>query len=84
MLGCRDLAGRALDQRPQVFAGEPKNIDATTLGLRVELRSVGEASGRRVKEPEQAARRSVVEVRPSLVRHHAALVSPLQVTPILG
>jgi hypothetical protein len=37
MLGGRDLAGRGLDQRPQVFAGEPTNLDASTLGLRVEL-----------------------------------------------
>jgi hypothetical protein len=49
MLGGRDLKGRAPDQRGQLFAGEPAALDAPTLGLRVELRSVGEASGCRVK-----------------------------------
>jgi hypothetical protein len=38
MLGGRDLKGRALDQRGRVFAGEPTDLDAPTLGLRVELR----------------------------------------------
>jgi hypothetical protein len=51
MLGGRDLAGRALDQRPQIFAREPADLDAPTLGLSVELRQVDEASGRRVEEP---------------------------------
>jgi hypothetical protein len=37
MLGGRDLAGRALDQRGQVLAGEPADLDAPTLGLLVEL-----------------------------------------------
>jgi hypothetical protein len=46
-----------LDQCPQVFAGELTNLDAKTLGLCVELRPVGETSGRRVEEPKQAARR---------------------------
>jgi hypothetical protein len=46
MLGCR-----ALDQRPQVFAGEPTNLDVPTLGFIVELRPVGESCGRRVEEP---------------------------------
>jgi hypothetical protein len=65
MLGGRDLVGRALDQRPQVFAGEPTHLDTPTLGLRVELRPVAEASGRRVEETKQIARRAVVDVRPS-------------------
>ena len=46
MLGDRDLAGRAPDQRSQLFAGEPTDLHAPTLGLRVELRPVGEACGR--------------------------------------
>ena len=54
------------------------------LGLRVELRPVGEASGRRVKEPKQAAWRTVVDIDPSLGGHHAALASPVQLTPISG
>jgi hypothetical protein len=37
MLCGRDLAGRALDQHPQVFAGEPTDLDAPTLGLCTEL-----------------------------------------------
>ena len=37
LLGGRDLSGRALDQRPQVFAREPTNLDAKALGLCVEL-----------------------------------------------
>jgi hypothetical protein len=37
MLGGRDLAGRALDQHPKVFAVEPTNLKAPTLGLCVEL-----------------------------------------------
>ena len=73
-----------LDQHAKVLAGEPTDLDARTLGLRVELRPVGEASGRRVKEPKQAARRAVVDVGPSLGGHHAALASPMQVTPISG
>ena len=60
MLGGRDLKGRALDQRGKAFAGEPTDLDAPTLGLRVELRPVGEACGRRVEEPKQAARRAEV------------------------
>jgi hypothetical protein len=71
MLGGRDLEGRALDQHGQVFAGDSTDLDAKALGLRVE-------------EPKQAARRTVVDVRPSLGGHHAALVSPVQVTPITG
>jgi len=54
------------------------------LGLRVQLRPVGEASGRHVEEPQQAAWREVVEVDPGLGGHQAALVSPIQVTPITG
>jgi len=49
MLGGRDLAVRALDQRGKVFAGEPTDLDAPKLGLRVELRPVCEAYGCRVK-----------------------------------
>jgi len=37
MLGGRDFAGRALDQRPQVFAGEPTDLAAPTLDLCLEL-----------------------------------------------
>jgi hypothetical protein len=37
MLGRGNLAGRALDPRTQVFAGEPADLDAPTLDLRVEL-----------------------------------------------
>jgi hypothetical protein len=62
MLGGRDLASRSRDQRPQTFAGEPTGLDVPTLGLCVELRPVGETSGRRVKEPKQAARRAVVDL----------------------
>ena len=61
MLGGRDLAGRALDQRSKVFAGEPTDLEAPTLGLRGELRPLGESCGRRVEEPKQAARREVVD-----------------------
>jgi len=50
MFGGGDLVGSAFDQRGKVFAGEPKDLDAATLGLRVKLRPVGEASGRRVEE----------------------------------
>ena len=60
------------------------NLSTPTLGLRVKLRPVCEASGRRVEEPEQAARRTVVYVYPSLGGHHAALASPVQVTSISG
>ena len=56
MLGGRDLKGRALDQPAHVLAGEPTDFDAKALGLGVEYRPVGEASGRRVEEPEQAQR----------------------------
>jgi hypothetical protein len=62
MLGGRDLEDRALDQRPQVLAGEPSDLDARALDLRVERRPLGEVSGRRVKERKQAARRIVVDV----------------------
>jgi hypothetical protein len=55
MLGGRDFAGRALDQRPQVLAGETTDLDAKALGLRVELRPVGETCGRHVEEPKHAA-----------------------------
>jgi len=84
MLGGRDLESRVLDQRGQLFAGEPRDLDAPTLGLRVKPRLFGEASGRRVKEPKQAAWRAVVDVGSSLGGHHATLVSPVQVTPISG
>ena len=84
MLGGRDLTSRALDQRPQVFAGEPTNLDAPTFGLCVELRPVGESCGRRVEEPKQAARRAVAYVRLRLGGHHAALDSTVQLTPITG
>jgi hypothetical protein len=84
MLHDRDLEGRALDQRGKVFAGEPTDFDAKALGLCVELRSLGKASGRRVEEPKQAARRTVVDVGPRLSGHPAALLSPVQVTPITG
>ena len=63
---------------------EPADLDAPALSLRVELRPVGEASGRRVKEPKQAAWCAVVDLDPSLGGHHAALVSPVQLTPISG
>jgi len=33
----RDLASRALDQRGQVLAGKPADLDAPTLGLLIEL-----------------------------------------------
>jgi hypothetical protein len=84
MLCGRDLAGRALDQRPQIFALELADLDAPTLGLRVELQPVGEARGRRVEESKQAAWRAVVDVGSSLGGRHAALVSPVQITPITG
>ena len=64
MLGGGELPGRALDQREEAFAGEPVSLDAPMLGLRLELRPVAEARGRRVEEPEQAARRAVVDVAP--------------------
>jgi hypothetical protein len=82
MLGGRDLTSSALDQRPQVFAGEPTDLDAKALDLRVERRPVGEVSGRRVKY--SSRRRTVVDVGPRLGRHQAALVSPVQLTPITG
>jgi hypothetical protein len=66
MLGGRDLEGRALDQRPQVFAGEYTDLDSPTLGFRVELRPVGEACGRRVEGPKQAAWRTMVDFDPRL------------------
>jgi hypothetical protein len=84
MLGGRDLTSRALDQRPQVFAGEPADLDAKALDLRVKLRPLGEVSGRGVKELQQPARRTVVDVGPRPGGHHAALVSPVQITPITG
>jgi hypothetical protein len=55
MLMSRDLEGRVLDQRGKAFAREPTNLDAKALGLRVELRPVGESCGRRVEEPKQTA-----------------------------
>jgi anthranilate/para-aminobenzoate synthase component II len=84
MLGGRDLAGRALDQGGKVLAREPADLDAPTLGLCVELRSVGESCGRRVEETKQAMRCTVVDVDSSKGGHHAALVSPVQVTAISG
>jgi hypothetical protein len=51
MLGGRDLAGTALDQRGRAFAREPTDLDAPTRGLCVELRPVVESCGRRVEEP---------------------------------
>jgi hypothetical protein len=54
------------------------------LGFCVELRPFGEACGRRVEEPKQAARHAVVGFNPRLGGHHAALASPVQVTPITG
>jgi hypothetical protein len=83
MLHTRDLPSRALDQRPQVFAGDSTDLDAKALDLRVELRPLGEVSGR-VKEAQQPARRIVVDVGPRLGCHHAALVSQVQLTPITG
>ena len=68
----------------KVFAGEPTDLDAKALDLRVKLRPLGEFSGRGVKEPQRSARRAVVDVGSSLHGHHAALVSPVQVTPISG
>jgi hypothetical protein len=53
-----------LDQRPQDFAGELTDFDANALGLRVKLRPLGEASDRRVEEPKQVARRTVMDIRP--------------------
>jgi hypothetical protein len=82
MLGGRDFAGRARDQGPRALAGEPTDLDAKALGLRVKLRAVGKTSSGRVEEPKQLGRREVVDVRPSLGGHHAALASPVQVTPI--
>ena len=84
MLGGRDLVGRARDQRGQLLAGESTGLDTKALGLRVELRPVPEYCGRRVKEPQQAARCAVVDFRLRLGGQHAALVSPIQVTPITG
>ena len=52
--------------------------------LSLELRPVGEAFGRRVEEPKQAARREVVDVDADLSGHHATQASPVQVTPITG
>ena len=68
MLCGRDLAGRDLDQCGQVLAGEPTNLDAKALGLRVKLRPVSDSCGRRVEEPKQAAQRTVVDVGPRLLR----------------
>ena len=58
MVGGRHIAGRTLDQRGKVLAGEHADLDAKALGLQIELRPVGEAPGRRVKEPKQAAWRT--------------------------
>jgi hypothetical protein len=44
VLDGRDLPGRALDQRGKILAGEPTDLDAKALGLRVELPPVGEAA----------------------------------------
>ena len=66
MLGRGNLAGRALDPRTQVFAGEPADLDAPTLDLRVELRPGAEAFDRCVEETRQTKWRAVVDVRPSL------------------
>ena len=68
VLGGRDFAGRALDQRPQAFAGEPTDLAAPTLDLCVKIRPVGEASSHRVKEPKQAARPTVVDFSPQTRR----------------
>ena len=84
MFGGRDLAGTAFDQRGKVLEGESADLDAPTLGLQIELRSVGEASGRRVEETKQAMRCTVVDVDSSKGGHHAALVSPIQITAISG
>jgi hypothetical protein len=82
MLGGRDLAGRALDQRGQLFMREPTNLNAPTRSLRVELRPVGEVSGRRVEQPRQAAQRAVMDVGPDLSDLLATLVSPVLLTPL--
>jgi len=37
MLGSRDLADSTLDQRGKAFAGEPTDLDAKMLDLRIEL-----------------------------------------------
>jgi len=84
MLSGRDLKGRALDQLPQVFAGDSADLDAKALSLFVELRPVGEVRGRRVEESNQAARCTVMDVGPRLGGHLGALASPVQVTPITG
>ena len=57
-----------MDQSGKAFAGEPTDLDAKALGLRVELRPVGESCGRRIKEPKQAAWRTVVDLDPRLGR----------------
>jgi hypothetical protein len=82
MLGDRDLAGRALDPRGKVLAGEPTILNAPTRSLRDVLRPGAEAFGRCVEEPKQAEWRVVVDTRPSLCGNHAALAS--QITPITG
>jgi hypothetical protein len=82
MLGGRDLAGGALDQGPQDFAGEPTDLDAKELGLRVDLQT----SRRGLRPPrqilKQAAWRTVMDVAPRLSGHLSALVSPIQITLI--
>jgi len=55
MLGGRDLAGRALEQRGKVFAGDSTDLDAKALSLPIELRPVGETPSC-VKESQQAGR----------------------------
>jgi hypothetical protein len=75
MLGSRDLAGRALDPRGQALAGETTDLDSPTLYFRVELRLGAEAFGRCVEETKQTEWRAVVDIRPSLCGHHAALIS---------
>jgi hypothetical protein len=68
MLGGRHLAGIALDQRDHVFAGEPTILNAKARSLRILLRPVGEAPDRRVEEPKQAARLTVVDFSPQTRR----------------
>jgi hypothetical protein len=48
------------------------------------VRLVTKVLSGRVKEPQQPARRIVVDLGHSLGGHQAALVSPVQVTPITG
>jgi hypothetical protein len=73
MLRGRDLKVRSLDQCAQVLSGEPAYVDAPALGLHVELRLIDEASSGRIEDPNQAAWRKVMDVRPSSDGHHTAL-----------